>query len=142
MPADTVGTTVDAAESATAATVPAPDRPAVKVNTVEPPAVPAPTQAASESTHRPRATVKVNPIPEALGDADASRHAVAPVGPTMGRPTDADVPELVLQTPVEMWFGDSRVGVKPGSATYERFRKYADVLFADLKQSQAQADNT
>ena len=34
----------------------------------------------------------------------------------------------MLETPVEMWFGESRVGVKPGSATYERFRKFADVL--------------
>ncbi len=60
----------------------------------------------------------------------------------MGRPTSADVPELVLETPVEMWFGDARVGVKPGSATDERFRKYADVLFTDLNESRTRADNS
>ena len=35
--------------------------------------------------------------------------------------------------PVEMWFGDYRVGVKPGSKTHAQFRKYADVLLGDLK---------
>jgi hypothetical protein len=59
----------------------------------------------------------------------------------MGSPSQANVPDLVLETPVEMWFGDARVGVKPGSATYERFRKYADVLFADLNESRRRADN-
>ena len=44
-------------------------------------------------------------------------------------------PDLVMVAPVEMWFGDSRIGVKAGTATYERFRKYADVLFADLGQA-------
>lgn len=49
------------------------------------------------------------------------------------------VPELVMAAPVEMWFGDSRVGVKAGTATYERFRKYADVLLADLDQAGGRA---
>jgi hypothetical protein len=45
------------------------------------------------------------------------------------------IPQLVLAAPVEMWFGDARVGVKAGTATYDRFRKYADVLLTDLKAS-------
>jgi hypothetical protein len=37
-----------------------------------------------------------------------------------------------MAAPVEMWFGDARVGVKGGTATYDRFRKYADVLLAAM----------
>jgi hypothetical protein len=40
-----------------------------------------------------------------------------------------------MEAPVEMWFGDSRVGVKAGTGTYDRFRKYADVLLEDLRSS-------
>ncbi len=39
-----------------------------------------------------------------------------------------DVPAHELVAPVEMWFGDDRVGVKPGSRTYDLFQKYATVL--------------
>lgn len=46
-----------------------------------------------------------------------------------------DAPELTLVAPVEMWFGDSRVGVKAGSRTYELFQKYASVLFDDLQRA-------
>jgi hypothetical protein len=42
-----------------------------------------------------------------------------------------------MAAPIEMWFGDSRIGVKAGTATYERFRKYADALLADLPSSKA-----
>jgi hypothetical protein len=123
-------------------TPPAADRPAVKVNSAEPPAPPVLSESFAPHPHRPRAKVKVNPIPAELDGAAARERPKATPARTMGRPTEADVPELVLETPVEMWFGDARVGVKPGSATYERFRKYADVLFADLKESRGQADNS
>ncbi len=43
--------------------------------------------------------------------------------------------EIVMAAPVEMWFGDSRIGVKAGTKTYAQFRKYADVLFADLRDA-------
>jgi hypothetical protein len=43
----------------------------------------------------------------------------------------AEFTEMVA--PVEMWFGDYRVGVKAGSKTHAQFRKYADVLLAELK---------
>ncbi len=42
---------------------------------------------------------------------------------------------LDLVAPVEMWFGDYRVGVKAGSKTHKQFRKYADVLLGDLKDT-------
>lgn len=44
-------------------------------------------------------------------------------------------PEHELVAPVEMWFGDARVGVRPGSTTYDLFQKYARVLLDDLKRS-------
>jgi len=43
--------------------------------------------------------------------------------------------EIVMAAPVEMWFGESRIGVKAGTKTYAQFRKYADVLFADLHEA-------
>jgi hypothetical protein len=95
----------------------------------------------SSGSARARAVVKVHGIPDTTsGPVTEDRPAVGT--PLMGSPSRVDVPELVLETPVEMWFGDARVGVKPGSATYERFRKYADVLFADLNESQKLADNS
>jgi hypothetical protein len=38
-----------------------------------------------------------------------------------------------MAAPVEMWFGEARVGVKAGTRTYAQFRRYADVLLRDLK---------
>jgi hypothetical protein len=38
-----------------------------------------------------------------------------------------------MAAPVEMWFGEARVGVKAGTKTYEQFQKYARVLLGDLK---------
>ena len=38
-----------------------------------------------------------------------------------------------MVAPVEMWFGEYRVGVKAGSKTHTQFRKYADVLLGELK---------
>ncbi len=118
-------------------------RPVVKVTSVEPPprAEHEPTVQPLVTRARPRATVRVNPIPEDVAASDGSARTSEAAAPQMGRPSDADIPELVLETPVEMWFGESRVGVKPGSATYERFRNFADVLFDDLNESRTRADN-
>lgn len=102
------------------------DRPEVKVTTAEPPQpAPAPVPVAPARPPRPRVVVAGVVIEAPEPDAQ-------PV--TRVRP---EVPELVMAAPVEMWFGDSRVGVKAGTATYDRFRKYADVLFEDLKASQS-----
>ena len=49
--------------------------------------------------------------------------------------THPDVPEHELVAPVEMWFGDVRIGVKPGTKTYDRFQRIAQVLFDDLKKA-------
>jgi hypothetical protein len=44
-----------------------------------------------------------------------------------------------MAAPVEMWFGDARVGVRAGTKTYEQFRRYADIMMRDLKGGGSQA---
>jgi len=63
--------------------------------------------------------------------------AVVPVVAAMTPERLVASDELVLVAPVEMWFGDARVGVKPGSKTYDRFQRIAKVLFDDLKQAKS-----
>ncbi len=46
-----------------------------------------------------------------------------------------EIPAHELVAPIEMWFGDTRIGVKAGTKTYDRFQKIARVLFDDLKQA-------
>jgi hypothetical protein len=66
--------------------------------------------------------------------------AAAPVSATpLMHGLRAEAPELTMVAPVEMWFGDARVGVKAGTKTYSQFRRYADVLLGDLKAKQPQA---
>jgi len=45
------------------------------------------------------------------------------------------VPEFVLAAPVELWFGESRVGVRSGTDTCLRFKRIADALLIDLNAS-------
>ncbi len=47
-----------------------------------------------------------------------------------------EVEDRSLVAPVEMWFGDFRIGVKAGTRTYEQFRRYADVILRDLAASE------
>lgn len=64
-----------------------------------------------------------------------------PLAPSLAPPRERVatemLEEIVLAAPVEMWFGESRIGVKAGTKTYAQFRKYADVLFGDLKAAKA-----
>ena len=76
---------------------------------------------------RPKATAR--PLPAYASTVPGS--LVWPDEPASPPVRPADFAEMVA--PVEMWFGDARVGVKAGSKTYEQFRKYADVLLDDLK---------
>lgn len=120
-------------------TSPAKVRPAAVVSSA---VVPAPVEAQAVPVPvarkvRPQARV------HSREDADtrpATTVKLAPLqaGPAAkrGLPSREKAPEIVMEAPVEMWFGDARVGVKAGTATYEKFRKYADVLFADLKGSE------
>lgn len=69
-----------------------------------------------------------------MGTPSRVNEPLAPsVAPPRERVTTAVLEEIVLAAPVEMWFGESRIGVKAGTKTYAQFRKYADVLFGDLK---------
>lgn len=114
---------------------PAP-RPEVRVATAEPPvAVPEPApQPSPPRPPRPVARVRSADGEVLRYDPAALQQPVVAPEVTAGR---ASAPDLVMEAPVEMWFGDSRVGVKAGTATYERFRKYADVLLADLREASA-----
>jgi hypothetical protein len=92
-----------------------------------PSASPAQIVAPSMPAERPRANAR--PLPEA---------AVAVTPATLVWPDEPASPparaEFVdMVAPVEMWFGDYRVGVKAGSKTHTQFRKYADALLGDLK---------
>lgn len=94
---------------------------------------------------RPVATATPSSAPlEAVPAVEQAQAATAvPGAPAMAqRPRSRvrgfsaeNVPEHELVAPVEMWFGDARVGVKPGSKTYDRFQRIAKVLFDDLKAS-------
>jgi len=71
---------------------------------------------------------------------DAPAAASAPRLAPLASGTTADVvssrdsaPEFVMAAPIEMWFGEHRVGVKAGTRTFEQFKRYADTLFDDLK---------
>ena len=63
----------------------------------------------------------------------------APALPLLPAPceiTSSDQHEYTMHKPVEIWFGDARVGVRHGTQTSRRFAKYADRLLADLKAAQ------
>jgi len=91
-------------------------------------------------------TARVTPVPAAQRAVtqqrrevpSARRQVVAPVERPQARiagERPESIPEHDLVAPIEMWFGDDRVGVKPGSRTYDLFQKYARVLLDDLRRS-------
>lgn len=131
------------APRASAPRAPAAVRPAARV--AEPPPPPAPVVAPISSSApaprvRPQARVHLAEAEQAGAAIESGvRHVASAVsGGASGAPDRAAVdPQLVMAAPIEMWFGDSRIGVKAGTATYERFRKYADALLADLPLSKA-----
>lgn len=114
-----------------------PERPAARVAEAVfvPPVAPVTEPAPPPRPARPVARVHApdGAVTEYAPTASADRPPKPAAG---GRDS---IPELVMAAPVEMWFGDSRVGVKAGTATYERFRKYADVLLADLGEAGGRA---
>jgi hypothetical protein len=62
----------------------------------------------------------------------------AALQPAPGESADG-VPDIELSSPVEMWFGDHRVGVKSGTATFDRLQRYAGTLLEDLRQARDDA---
>jgi hypothetical protein len=75
-------------------------------------------------------------VPAEVGDTDAVRR---PKSSALAHGLRAQAPELIMAAPVEMWFGEARIGVKAGTKTHAQFRKYADVLLGDLKGKGAQS---
>ena len=61
--------------------------------------------------------------------------AVSEAPPAPDPAPERDAPEFDLVSPVEMWFGDTRVGVKEGTKTYELFQRYASALLNDLSEA-------
>lgn len=105
----------------------------------------APAPQTSAEPPRPIATVRETPTPPAMEDRPRVLVTERPEEPrpaaTVHVSSDPDrelaADSVVLVAPVEMWFGEARVGVKPGSKTYDRFQRIAKVLFDDLKQARS-----
>lgn len=109
-------------------------RPEVRVTATDAPAVTRDEPAPPVRPHRPRPVARVR-SPE----GQILEFSPDALGETPSHATRGSVPDLVMEAPIEMWFGDARVGVKAGTATFDRFRKYADVLLHDLRASKARA---
>jgi hypothetical protein len=122
--------------TAQAQPAPIPDRPAVVIHAPAPAAPAAPAAEITGPTRppRPRTVVRSAGVEPAAEGSVAAR--IAPLAAS-ATPQDESsrgrAPEFVLAAPIEMWFGEHRVGVKAGTRTYEQFRRYADTLFEDLK---------
>jgi hypothetical protein len=129
-----------AAQAPALTPVPARERPAAVVRP-QPEPEPAPSPAPrlgmpAERSARPRAHVRAPLEPGVVAGGDSiPRHAQPSSFPPHG--LRAQAPPLTMAAPVEMWFGEARVGVKAGTKTYQQFRKYADILLGDLKDTDA-----
>lgn len=114
---------------------PAIERPSVVVHGSREEITPEPALSAPESSRppRPRAVVRVAATEHGAGSSSAHLAPLATPGTASGSRQRDSIPELAMAAPVEMWFGDHRVGVKHGTKTYDQFRRYADALFDDLR---------
>ncbi len=93
-----------------------------------------PPPAGPEPRARPAVTLRVASRPV---DVDAA-HQVLDVEPQPTRVPPAHGDEQhILVSPVEMWFGDFRIGVKPGTKTFAEFQRLAGILFDDLRSARA-----
>lgn len=87
-----------------------------------------------QRTQRPRTVVRsIDALRPASGPSPVLEPLATTAPTSAGATGRSDIEDIVMAAPVEMWFGDSRIGVKAGTKTYAQFRKYADVLFGDLK---------
>jgi hypothetical protein len=87
------------------------------------------------ASERPRAHARA--IPEDPLASTAGTRPARAVEPSAPARQPAEFLEMVA--PIEMWFGDYRVGVRSGSKTHAQFRKYADRLLDDLKGASRRA---
>ena len=111
-------------------------RPAVVVHAPRPEVVEVPELPRAETPRpRPRTHVRGN-LDSVLPVEYESAVQPSPLRTLLqGAMSRSQAPDLILAAPVEMWFGDARVGVKAGTRTYAQFRKYADVLLDGLKET-------
>lgn len=118
---------------------PAPEPPAPEPPAPAPAPIVAPVSAAelppiTSGAKRPRAVTRVATLDPIL--ETAAHSSELPLRPLPAEKIESPEAEnLVLATPVEMWFGDARIGVKAGTATFDRFRKYADTMLNDLRDA-------
>jgi len=112
---------------------PAVGRPTAVVRATEPP-VREPEPEPIPEPVEPRPAVRVAGIRVPLKVAeDISGSALSAAAGGGDEP--GPVPEIELSSPVEMWFGEHRVGVKQGTATFDRLQRYAETLLSDLRES-------
>ncbi|HSK46536.1 MAG TPA: hypothetical protein VLA05_00855 [Coriobacteriia bacterium] len=100
---------------------------------VDPPA-PLRTTLPSGSDTPPVPPVLEIEFPQLAEHIDSAREV--PLLPAPTEDSGCERREYAMHTPVEIWFGDARVGVRDGTQTSRHFRKYADRLLADLKAAQ------
>lgn len=65
------------------------------------------------------------------GERDATGAPTESASP-QGEPSERSA-EYRLVMPVELWFGEHHVGVRPGTPTCEAFQRLANALLAELK---------
>lgn len=76
------------------------------------------------------------PSPPASAPApEPTPEVTSPIGSEQEEEPDTQVRDYVMISPVEIWFGRSRVGVRPGTPTFMQFQKCASELFEELKES-------
>ena len=111
-------------------------RPAAVIRPLRTEIVPTPAPAPpSTPPVRPRAHVRgsLDSVLPTGGDSAVQQSGLQTSLQDVGLRSQA--PVVVMVAPVEMWFGDARIGVKAGTKTYAQFRKYADVLIDGLKDT-------
>ena len=87
------------------------------------------TTGSAVSAERPHAHAR--PLPDVAASSITPDKLVWPDEPASPPVRPGEFVAMVA--PVEMWFGDYRVGVKAGSKTHAQFRKYADAMLDDLR---------
>ncbi len=83
----------------------------------------------------PPAPPVATPIDDSWLDTVMPQVAVGEAEPPAEPAPGRDAPEFDPVSPVEMWFGDTRVGVKEGTKTFELFQRYASSLLEELSRA-------
>lgn len=111
-----------------------------------PAAVPGASQwEAAPASPPPASSVAEPPVAQGpgVGAPVGAAPAPAPAAAVPARPTARDVrqvPAYRMVAPIELWFADGppRVGIRPGTPTYLKYQRLAQVLLNDLKKAHGQ----